>query len=312
MGGDDLGSDDEYLAAPIRATVVNLESNSEERHDHDDHKTGRGTISQKGNTRKRQNPTASVNISGPNTNYTEDSVADDQVRPSKKQKSPKKQRGGPLKALGHGIRDESVESKAELLSHFTGSTSDTDGVSDAASVVFLPQQVARVLDKSSSPAMLHSNDILDRLLCYVSKKQLKKPRVGKNIQSSPRIVILCLSARRAVSILKELAPLRMRIAKLFPKQGTCQEQAQQLATNDYAVAVGTPQRLEDLLHQGALSLAATQLVMLDTFQNGKNFSVYTLPDTAPFCVNVLKDYVHPACCCHGKQNTDQEVKVGFL
>jgi U3-containing 90S pre-ribosomal complex subunit len=281
MGGDDLASDDEYFVAPVRA------GNDDDDDDDKDSQDGSDT-DKTGNLKRQQNPNSSSRDDDP---------------PSKKQKSRKQLGGGKIEEVGRRIVDESVQRKAELLSEYTG-------------VEFLSQNIASERpDQQRTDTSSGNNscdDLLaDRLVSFISKKQLKKPQQqghnNNNTKSSPRVLILALSARRAVAILKELAPLRLQVAKLFPKQGTCQEQARQLAETNFIAAVGTPQRLKDLLDRGSLSLSATQLVLLDTFQNGKNFSVYTLPDTAPFCIDVLKDHVQPECCRRPKR-----IKVGFV
>merc|ERR1712166_814329 len=148
-----------------------------------------------------------------------------------------------------------------------------------------------------------SNNFMDRLMCLISKKRLKKQQQ----QKSPRAVILCLSARRCVAVLKDLAPLKLRVAKLFPKGGTIDEQARQLESTVCGIAVGTPHRIKELIDRGSLSLKNTQLFGLDTFENPKNFSVYTLPDTAPFIQTLLKDHARPVCCGGRK-----DLKIGFV
>jgi protein CMS1 len=104
-----------------------------------------------------------------------------------------------------------------------------------------------------------------------------------------------LSARRAVQVLKELAPLNVRAAKLFAKHITIEDQVKQLQESPFGIAVGTPHRILTLAQQGSLSLEETQCVVLDTFVNDKKFSVYTLPDTMLHTQDFLKEYIKPAC-----------------
>ena len=113
-----------------------------------------------------------------------------------------------------------------------------------------------------------------------------------------------------MAILKELGPIKLRVAKLFPKQGTIGEQSRNLELTEYGLAVGTPHRIKELIDRGSLTLTNTQLIGLDTFLNPKNQSVYTLHDTAPFLKSILKEHAHPVC--NNKGNKKDNLKIGFV
>ena len=277
MGGDDLGSDDEYLSKPSKG-AAGVDYDVED-----------SQIDQK---RKRNNDDDD-NVD--NSNEGEKSSSKEQQQQQQQRK--KKKGGGPMRVLGTNIRMESIESKAEILSKYA----DTD---------FKPIHIAKQTSKSDTSRLINKNDnnldssnFMDRLLCLISKKQIKI----KQQQKSPRAIIVCISARRCVEVLKDLAPLKLRVAKLFPKQGTIGEQSRQLETTVCGIAVGTPHRVKELIDKGSLNLKNTQLLGLDTFQNPKNFSVYTLPDTAPFIQSILKDHAQPVCCSGRK-----DLKIGFV
>jgi hypothetical protein len=137
---------------------------------------------------------------------------------------------------------------------------------------------------------------------------------------------VCLSARRAVAILKELAPLKVRSAKLFPKNGSVTDQQRQLGSAAFGIAVGTPHRLCQLLaaaavdsaggavstqgandggstsgrsknapsdssKNGPLSLEHSRLLIFDCYVSQKQYTVCTLPDTAPHCAMLVREYV---------------------
>lgn len=119
-------------------------------------------------------------------------------------------------------------------------------------------------------------------------------------------VIVCISARRAVAVLKQLASLKVRAAKLFPKNGSVAEQRKQLEQPGIGIAVGTPHRLRQLAaakndnnddnadRPSGLSLFdKTQLVVLDCELSHKQFTVFTLPDTAPHCMSLIQESVLP-------------------
>ena len=112
-------------------------------------------------------------------------------------------------------------------------------------------------------------------------------------------------------MLKELASLKVRAAKLFPKNGSVTEQRQQLAQHGIGLAVGTPHRLLQLAmgvedDEAAVDgkkyaekricsalLDRTQLVVLDCEPSHKQFTVCTLPDTAPHCMALLREAILP-------------------
>jgi U3-containing 90S pre-ribosomal complex subunit len=306
MGGDDLGSDDEYLAAPLKSAVDSYDSSSNNDHNDDDDEEysvegGPGT------PRKRVVSDTLTTNSNNNAKRKRDDGNEPQQSsslPSQPKRSKKDRKGAPLRVLGTKILEESASSQAELLSQYAG-------------VPFSPQHMARHLPSSSNNhnRNSNSNNFMDRLLSLISKKQLKKTTAKRK---SPKAIIVCLSARRCVAVLKDLAPMRLRVAKLFPKQGSVEEQAKQLETTDFGLAVGTPHRIKELMERDSLQLDGTALFGLDTFENDKSFSVYTLADTATPTQAMLKDHVHPHCCESSGSGSNkngkkvQELKVAFV
>jgi len=116
-----------------------------------------------------------------------------------------------------------------------------------------------------------------------SMKRLKKWKLTGN----PMVVIVCISARRAVQVLKEISSLNCRAAKLFSKHMDIKEQTAMLSKNSYSIAVGTPNRLLKLFKtrteddSPALSLEFTELFVIDCHKDNKDFTVFTMNDTAP-------------------------------
>lgn len=237
MGGDDLGSEDEFLAAPIR-------------------------VDQSGASSDDESVPARTSQSNELPGLTSDK--EDIAPPSKKRKRVGKD---PLRDIGLGITTAPLETQAKLISEF-------------ANVKFQPHQLSRSEVGDAPGAM-------KRVQGIVSKKRLKKWKT----KESPCVLIVCISARRAVQILKELAPFNVRVAKLFAKHITIEEQCKQLEESAFGIAVGTPHRLLALIQEGALSLESTQYIMLDSFMNDKRFSVYTLPDTAVHTKELLREHV---------------------
>jgi hypothetical protein len=274
MGGDDLGSDDEFLSVPIKGDPAGDEGAAEpddddNDSDDDDSMEGGPILSNSNNKRKREE---SNELTSSNYDQLNDDTTTTTTKHKKKNKESER-----IKALGDRIRQESIESKADMLSLYTA-------------VKFLPQHIAKGHNSSNNihGSSMDSNNTMDRLLCFTSKKQLKKTMKG-----SPRVIIVCISARRCVSVLKDLVPLKLRIAKLFPKQGTIDDQASQLENNDFGVAIGTPHRMKELMERGSLSFKNTILFGLDTYENEKKFTVYTLPDTSCHTQDLLRGHVHP-------------------
>jgi hypothetical protein len=250
MGGDDLGSDDEYLA-PITGGASD---------DDEEVRTEKVAASEESSSKRE--------------------LIDDDVPPPKKKR--KRLGGGELRELGIDIRSASKETQARLLT-------------ELAEVKFRPNQVA-ISSCSDSPGFKQ------RVQGIISKKKLKK----FNERMSPMVVIICMSARRAVQVLKELAPFNVRAVKLFAKHITIEEQKDQMESASFGFAVGTPHRILTLVQQGAMSFDHTQCIVLDTFLNTKNFAVYTLPDTVTHTQQLLKECIQPEC------NLRTDLRVAFL
>ena len=141
-------------------------------------------------------------------------------------------------------------------------------------------------------------------------------------------MVICVSARRAVSLLKdEMSSFKVRTGKFFPKNGSIIEQQQQLASSILPIVIGTPHRLRQLSssvssttstttlsdsnsksssnNDGARTLNwdYTQLVIIDNYQiPHKQYTVCTLPDTASDCMNLFKEHVYPQLCTTTSNN----------
>jgi hypothetical protein len=137
------------------------------------------------------------------------------------------------------------------------------------------------------------------------------------MKGSSRVIIVCISARQCASVLKDLILLKLNIAKLFPKQGTINDQAShQLENNNFGVAIGTPHCIKVLMERGSLSVKNTILIGLDTYENEKKFTFYyTLPNTSCYTQDLLKGHVHPYLLeksTKGGKKVGDVLKVGFI
>jgi protein CMS1 len=117
---------------------------------------------------------------------------------------------------------------------------------------------------------------------------------------SPCVLIVCVSALRSVAILKQLSSLNLRVAKLFAKHMQVSDQVDMLEKTVYPIAVGTPNRLLKLTqinsnvdNKGALNFENTELIIFDSYEDQKKFTVCTLNDTAPDLMQLLHESVLP-------------------
>ena len=285
MGGDDLGSDEEFLTGNIRIKDDEIDGSSSLVIDDD-------SASAEKKKRKR-----TVSDDG------EDQNDHDAERPQKKQQL--------LLESSRNILELSLDQQAkfllEALSHYTKmSVDDSQVIGSSSNLPPLPsvKRLSRQLSHAKSNCSENQQDsFLNRLLSVSSKKRLKR----HSAKGSPSILIVCQSARRAVAILKECVPLHTKAAKLFPKQGTVTHQLKECSQSPFGLAVGTPQRLAALFgmsetdtkhgddgdNLAPLRLDATQLVILDAEPSNKKYTVCTLPDTAQWCMKFVQTIVLP-------------------
>jgi hypothetical protein len=95
-------------------------------------------------------------------------------------------------------------------------------------------------------------------------------------RGSPALLLLTHSAPRACDLIKALAPLGARVAKLFARHVPLADAAAALAGGPpVALAVGTPARVAALLERGALSLEQCAVVVLDAAPDRRGLCVLT-------------------------------------
>lgn len=254
MGGDDLGSDDEYL-------VQSFSDGKADQLDKVQEKSRMDSVEKK---RKRE--------------VKSDEEEVDEV-PTKKSSA------NILIESGRNLQIESAQVQAKFLwtamLHYTQLKGESiDGSNKLEAHHFV----------TSNESTLQA-----RFKNITSLKKLKKWKpIG-----SPMVVIVCISARRAVALLKELSSLKVRAAKLFAKHMDVDEQRTMLDSQSFGIAVGTPNRLQTLCTaqeghtKASMYLGKTQLVLLDSHANPKGFTVCTLPDTATDCMDFLREKVLP-------------------
>jgi len=331
--GDDLASDDEYLfdaglidSSDNRGTAI-LSSDDE---DEDITALKEAAISSVPSKKRKNN---------------NDINADDDITSKKRNKKKKKEKVVPTNSknvlihAGRGIALDSVESQSMFLntlySHATklseGNTTSTakdtegndDKEEDTTESTFsfqqhLYQAPASVDTKTNT--YNHSN-----IAAYLKSGALPSNKRLKNWKHShsPMVLIITISARRAVELMKQLSSeIKLPICKLFAKHMKVEEQAELLCNGVggnknnnqsngggnnkkkakyYSLAVGTPNRLLKLLQHTegeggggpALRLNHTELIIIDCHTDSKGWNVCTLKDTSSDLMEVLRMGVIP-------------------
>ena len=288
MGGDDLGSDDEYLSGEVVE---------------EDNVFDFGNSNNKKNKSVLEASTVAVIDEEDDNHKRKRNSEDDAISPGNNKKSKTKpSRQKLLLKAGSAIEQESAENQSSFLwtalLHHHELKSGKEGKDEDE-----PSELQPKLQPFHLITPKSGTDFASRLReCLPSMKQLKTWKHTK----SPLAIIVCLSARRAVQVLKDMKPFKTRAAKLFAKHLTVQEQTEWLQQTPFGLAVGTPHRLNVLCQSGALQLSATRLIILDAHQDSKGFTVCTLPDTAPHCMEFLKDRFLPAL-----KERPKQIKLAF-
>eukprot|EP00897_Mesotaenium_endlicherianum_P011053 jgi/Mesen1/9977/ME000072S09388 len=96
----------------------------------------------------------------------------------------------------------------------------------------------------------------------------------------PALLIICSSAKRCTDMLRGVRPLGRgcRTAKLFAKHIKVQEQMSALQASPVHVAAGTPNRLNQLVGAGALSVSGLQVLLLDLQRMAKGLTLLDVPE----------------------------------
>lgn len=277
MGGDDLESDDEYLVP----SVIN-DSGKE----------------------KREIEHKSEIPSKRSRNDGDDAAAVETKRRRKKNKTISNiDFSNPLgkrKLLLHsarGIGQESLDVQAAFLwTCYTHALGGTDPA--IVGEKFKPSSFLSWSEKIPTSQVAWTNDERDSKYpsilkqCVSTASSMKKLKEW-NVKKSPMVIILCVSARRCVAVLKAISSLKIRCAKLFAKHLDLQDQISQLSSTPFPVGIGTPNRLSKLCLDGALNLQSTELVFIDGHEDSKAFTVLTLNDTALEVAKFIHEYVKP-------------------
>ena len=305
MGGDDLASDDEYVFGGASDGSDN-ESVSSEVDDNNKIST----------SKKRK-----VNNNGDDLNSAQVVVG---VSKKRKNKKKKHDASGSSKSLlimaGRGIAQDRIPSQVKFINTLyahsikmsMGASTEDQADNDEASIYsFTSEDFYSTPPETDEKTKLYRHKNIDAFLKGgpVSMKRLKNWKHP----ASPMALIVTLSARRSVELMKGLASLKLPVAKLFAKHFRVEEQVEMLQGQRkggggkkkfYSIAVGTPGRLLSLLRHGrdeqgsdnglgALRLNHTEVIIFDTHEDSKGFNVCTLKDTSSDLMHFMKEGVVP-------------------
>ena len=309
MGGDDLASDDEFL---FDSGLI-------------DSSTGRGTAvpssdEDSSSVSDDDVPIPSKKRKGVVAVGTEDTAATDSdvILPSESKKSRNKEEKVPKNSkkilihAGRGIAMDTQEHQATFLETiYSHSLKLSDGADGGETFSFQPHLYSTPATTDDKTRQFqHSN--LAAFLRSGPLPSMKRLKNWKHPQS-PMVLVITLSARRSVELMKQLSSLKLPIAKLFAKHMSVEDQLELLrgvggkAGNAgrkrcYSLAVGTPGRLLKLLRHGrddgpesggALRLKHTEVVIIDNHEDSKGWTVCTLNDTSKELMEFMKEGVVP-------------------
>lgn len=120
-----------------------------------------------------------------------------------------------------------------------------------------------------------------------------KAGATKRSPGHPALLLLTYSARRAADMLQPLSVLRVRIAKLFGKHVSVEEQRDMLAGPPVVIAVGTPNRVHKLLSEGVLSLDECDAVLLDVHPDAKQYTLLNHPNMCADWWALFREHLQP-------------------
>ena len=119
----------------------------------------------------------------------------------------------------------------------------------------------------------------------------RRPRWTRQPAAPLRTSCRAASAARATEVIKDISKVfKVKIAKLYAKHFKVHEQVKMLQEK-IVIGVGTPNRLNKLIEVGALSLAETEILVIDSHKDSKNFTILTLPEVKNDLYNFLRGNV---------------------
>ncbi|KAJ3591636.1 hypothetical protein NHX12_006768 [Muraenolepis orangiensis] len=162
----------------------------------------------------------------------------------------------------------------------------------------------------SDSNFLKSNDLTHSLSSYLKEVCPKWAKVQKQHteKGSVALLIVCSSALRAIELIKQLTTFKgdAKVMKLFAKHIKVEEQVKLLQKGVTHIGVGTPGRLQCLMHKDGLTVQSLTHLVLDW--NWRDQKYRRMADIPEIRVDLLKllDTGKLRGCSDGK------VKIGLF
>ncbi|XP_057308466.1 protein CMSS1-like [Hydractinia symbiolongicarpus] len=120
-----------------------------------------------------------------------------------------------------------------------------------------------------------------------------------DLHSSPILLIVTLSAIRAVDVLRATSTFRgekCKTMKLFAKHIKVNEQLERLKTNVVHLGVGTPNRISKLIEEGGINTKRLKYVIIDwSWKDLKQRRITSMPGVKDELLSLFKTYFLPRC-----------------
>lgn len=130
---------------------------------------------------------------------------------------------------------------------------------------------------SMQPVLATTSEFVAAFKATVAAARASVGALSKVAKGRFCILLITPSAPRAASLCGILSRSGVKVAKLFARHLTLDEQAAFLSTHDVDVAVGTPNRVARLAEGGMLDLASLRHVVVDVTPNAKAQTIFSPP-----------------------------------
>ena len=144
--------------------------------------------------------------------------------------------------------------------------------------------VVKVAGKRSELATFVNGCMMDASLL----RRKEAPKISR-----PYVLVIAPSGIRAAELARQLHSFGPQciVAKLFAKHLKIEDQIKFLQEKRVRIAVGTPDRIQKLIENGALSLQNVELVVLDTTVDAKQRTIYEIPEVLESWTRLLDAHI---------------------
>lgn len=162
----------------------------------------------------------------------------------------------------------------------------------------IPPQDSFVKSDTEEWALQNVSDILVEMLKNAGGDTslfLSEPQKPRDPFGAPIILVVARTAIRCVELVKYLMAFRKyaHLGTLFAKHKKAAEQASFLNNWHCQIAIGTPNRIRELLTSGALKLDRLQLIALDAQIDNKAVSLLDSFETRADFLSIYKEHLRP-------------------